>query len=148
MEREDLELIVALTETRTVTGAGVQLGLKQPVVTRRVQSLEKKLGTTLLSRRTRPAEPTSDCIRIYKQAKRLLRQLNELTAWLQTDAVISGELRFGTALSLGDDMLEHPLERLRKDFPHLSVQLVLSHRNQTMTSLKGWDTGVLMLLLS
>jgi DNA-binding transcriptional LysR family regulator len=146
MEREDLELVVALIEARAVIGAGARLGLSQPVVTRRLQKLEEELGTTLLSRRTRPAKPTSEGLRAYKESKKILRQLNELTASFQQDAVIDGELRLGTALALGDDLLEHPIECLRRDFPHLSLQIIASESNDLVARLGHRNLDVAVVL--
>ena len=59
MNTRDLEAFIAVVETGSIVAASARLNLTQPGVTRRVQNLEDRLGSTLLDRQSKPLKPTA-----------------------------------------------------------------------------------------
>jgi DNA-binding transcriptional LysR family regulator len=99
------------------------LNLTQPGVTRRIQSLEDRLGTALLDRQTKPLRPTSSGREAYEHGRRVLRSLEDMKASLSPHGDVRGEFRLGVMPYLSDAALALPLDRLRQEFPQLTLRI-------------------------
>ena len=123
MNVRDLEAFVAVVETGSISGASARLNLTQPGVTRRIQNLEDALGTALLDRQTKPLRPTSAGREAYEHGRRVLRSLEDLKASLSPQGEIHGEFRLGILPYLSDAALALPIDRLRREFPRLTLRI-------------------------
>lgn len=123
MNIHDLEAFVAVVETGSIVGASARLNLTQPGVTRRIQNLEERLNTTLLDRQSKPFKPTAAGREAYEHGRRVLRSLDDLKAGVSPVGDIEGEFRLGIMPYLSDAALAFPVERLRTDFPKLTLRI-------------------------
>jgi DNA-binding transcriptional LysR family regulator len=123
MNIPDLEAFIAVVETGSIVAASARLNLTQPGVTRRIQNLEDRLGTTLLDRQSKPLKPTHDGREAYEHGRRVLRSLEDLRAGVSPDADVRGEFRLGIMPYLSDAALALPLDRLRGEFPQLTLRI-------------------------
>ena len=115
----DVEAFVAVVETGSVVGASAKLHLTQPAVTRRIQSLERTLGESLLDRQSKPQKPTASGRAAYTLARQLLACADDLRHAVGGKENARGEFRFGATHSLNDIALVEAVGQLRKNFPHL-----------------------------
>lgn len=120
---EDLQALVAVVEAQSLTKASARLCLTQSAVSRRLQQLEQRLGTTLFDRAQRPPAPTAIGLRVYEQALPILQSVEDLLALTKEKADPAGILRLGMAQGIGDFALGKAVERLRTDFPKLDLRL-------------------------
>jgi DNA-binding transcriptional LysR family regulator len=123
MNIRDLEAFVAVVESGSIVAASTRLNLTQPAVTRRVQNLEGELRTALLDRQAKPLKPTAAGRETYEHGRRVLRSLEDLRAGLSPDGDIGGEFRLGIMPYLSEAALAFPLDRLRGEFPHLTLRV-------------------------
>jgi DNA-binding transcriptional LysR family regulator len=123
MNFRDLEAFVAVVETGSISGASARLNLTQPGVTRRIQNLEDRLGTALLDRHIKPLRPTSSGRQAYEHGRRVLRSLEDLKTSLSPQGDIKGEFRLGVMPYLSDAALSLPIDRLRQEFPQLTLRV-------------------------
>ncbi|WP_299611593.1 LysR family transcriptional regulator [uncultured Tateyamaria sp.] len=79
MEFRDLECVVALADTLSFTKAADKLNMAQPPLSRRLATLEARLGTPLFVR-TRPLQLTSAGHFVEEQARQVLRRVTEIEA--------------------------------------------------------------------
>ena len=93
MNTRDLEAFLAVVETGSIVGASVRLHLTQPGVSRRIQSLEERLGVALLDRQSKPLKPTAAGRETYAHGRRMLGVLDDLKTGLSPKGVVSGEFR-------------------------------------------------------
>lgn len=124
MNIHDLEAFVAVVETGSIVAASARLNLTQPGVTRRIQNLEDGLGAALLDRQSKPLKPTSSGREAYAHGRRVLRSLEDLKAGVSTDGDVRGEFRLGIVPYLSHAALAEPLDRLRSEFPRLTLRIV------------------------
>jgi len=115
----DVEAFVAVVETGSVVGASAKLHLTQPAVTRRIQSLERTLGESLLDRQSKPQKPTASGRAAYTLARQLLACADDLRHSVGSAQNARGEFRFGATHSLNDLALVEAVGQLRKNFPML-----------------------------
>lgn len=123
MNIHDLEAFVAVVETGSVVGASARLNLTQPGVTRRVQNLEERLGAALLDRQSKPLKPTPAGREAYEHGRRVLRSLDDLRAGVSPNGEVQGEFRLGIQPYLSEAALTVPLDRLRDEFPRLTLRI-------------------------
>lgn len=71
---QQIEQFRAVYEQGSLSAAARRLGLSQPALSRSVQKLEARLGTTLFQRHTRQLRPTALAHRFYRQASRVTRE--------------------------------------------------------------------------
>jgi DNA-binding transcriptional LysR family regulator len=132
MNIHDLEAFIAVVETGSVVGASARLHLTQPGVTRRIQNLEERLGTALLDRQSKPFKPTASGREAYEYGRRLLRSFDDLKAGVSPDGEVKGEFRLGVMPYLSDAALAVPLDRLRRDYPKLTLRVTAGWSPQLM----------------
>jgi DNA-binding transcriptional LysR family regulator len=124
MNIHDLEAFVAVVETGSIVAASAQINLTQPGITRRIQNLEDSLGTILLDRQSKPLKPTAAGREAYEHGRRVLRSLDDLKAGVSPGGEIRGEFRLGIMPYLSEAALAVPLDRLRSQFPELTLRIV------------------------
>lgn len=123
MNTHDLEAFLAVVETGSVVAASARLNVTQPGITRRIQNLEETLDALLLDRQSKPLRPTAAGREAYEHARRVLRTLEDMKSGLSLDGAVSGEFRLGITPSLSEAALARPVDRLRSDFPQLTLQI-------------------------
>src|SRR5258706_15842586 len=74
---EDMTVFVRAVEAESFSGAAQRLGLAKAVVSRRMASLEGRLGTSLFHRTTRRLSLTETGHAFYERARRILADVTE-----------------------------------------------------------------------
>lgn len=72
MNRDDLELVLAIRGEGSLSAAARQLGLEPPAVTKRLAALEGRLGLRLFERTTRRVLATAEGETVCRHARELL----------------------------------------------------------------------------
>src|ERR1700748_440535 len=98
MELRHLRYFVAVAEELHFTRAAERLGIKQPPLSMQIRQLEEEIGTPLFHRLTRGVELTEAGEALFEQADRLLQQLDQVKADVQSGARgETGHIRIGFA---------------------------------------------------
>jgi DNA-binding transcriptional LysR family regulator len=120
----DLAAFVAAVEAGSIQGAADALTLTQSAATKRVQSLERRLGVTLLHRDRRGVRPTEAGRTLYPDAKEALAVLVRAERRLAAaGAAQAGTLRLAASHTIGGFLLPGWLSRLRAQIPGLQPQV-------------------------
>jgi DNA-binding transcriptional LysR family regulator len=133
----DIEAFVAVVETGSIVAAATRLHLTQPGISRRVQSLEERLGVALLERQSKPLKPTAAGREVYQRGRRVLGSVADLLAGVEPGSEASGEFRLGVAPFVAELALAQPIDRLRSEFARLALRITT-----------GWSPSLLTLLES
>lgn len=123
MNIPDIQAFVAVVETGSIVAASTRLNLTQPAVTRRVQNLESAVGKTLLDRHSKPLKPTTAGRSAYEHGRRVLHSIENMKAEVSPEGELSGEFRLGVMPYLSNAALSLPIDRLRAEFPRLSLKV-------------------------
>jgi len=121
---------VRIVESGSLSAAAAQLNTSQPTVSRRLQSLERMLGVTLILRTTHAMKLTDDGERCYEHAKRLIERWYALEDELRVgDDEPVGTLRVRAPHAFGQNQLIGPLTRYLQRYPHVNIDWILNdHR--------------------
>ena len=127
MNWDDLRYFLALHKARTVSAAGIALGVKHTTVARRIKALEQALGTRLFDRLadgyalTQAGENLIPHARIVEeQAQAVDREIFGLDAQLQ------GELVLTAANDVLSRLVVPHLGLFRRAYPGINIQLASS----------------------
>ena len=128
MERlTNLQLVaafVAVTEERHFGRAAQRLHLAQPVVSRRIQCLEREMGVELLQRTSRQVTPTEAGIAFLDSARQLLHSAE--LAVMQARRIAeggAGRLTVGFVDSVAFELLPRLLRELAERVPDVAIEL-------------------------
>lgn len=123
MKIDDIEAFLAVVRYHSLSQAAQELGLTQPAVTRRLQSLEQDLGVELLDRNTKPPKPTDIGLRVHEQCRAVLQEIDTLRELVAADLPPSGGLRLGMTQGISEVALLDVLQDLRSKWEGLSPQV-------------------------
>ncbi len=123
----DLEIFARIVTAGSLSAAGRELGLSPPVVSKRIQRLEERLGTRLFQRTTRKVTLTEAGQGFYDKVVAILASIEEAEGQLSrrlTEA--RGLLRVSAPTSFGRLHIAPHIGPLLTANPELSVDLELS----------------------
>ena len=123
----DLEIFARIVTAGSLSAAGREMGLSPPVVSKRIQRLEERLGTRLFQRTTRKVTLTEAGQGFYDKVVAILASIEEAEGQLSrrlTEA--RGLLRVSAPTSFGRLHIAPHIGPLLAANPELSIDLELS----------------------
>jgi DNA-binding transcriptional LysR family regulator len=124
-----VELFARVAELRSFRGAADALGVPRSTVSRRINELERALGTRLLRRTTRRVELTSAGKTYLRACSPALATILEAGRALSTSAEeTAGRLRVTAPVTLGEGFLGDVVAECLARHPQMSIELVLTDR--------------------
>lgn len=142
MEQLDLNEIAifgAVADAESFTGAAAHLGLPKSTVSRRVASLEKRLGVRLLQRTTRKVSLTDAGSAYHEAVKRALAELGEANAAVQErQTEPTGLLRMTAPADLAAMHLAELVAAFIDQHPGVRVEMASTNRIVDLVA-EGFD---------
>lgn len=124
MNWDDTRIFLAVCRQATLRGAGRLLGVDQATVGRRINALEKDLGTTLFLRTSEGYVLTAPGEAAYASAQLMEGAALELQRQIQgLDNRLSGEVRITTTDSLAVDFVIPAIASVHRQHPDVRVRL-------------------------
>src|SRR5262245_56960331 len=125
---------VRIVDAGSLSAAARGLRLSVPAVSRQLTALEEELGARLLGRSTRRMSLTDAGRKWYVSSARILREVEETRAQLESPDEVHGHLVISVGISLGLGLVVPRLPDLAERHPRLSIELRLEDR---LTDLVG-----------
>lgn len=142
MERADLELVLAIRDAGSLTGAAAALGLAPPAVTKRLAALEARVGQRLFQRTTRRVTATAEGEAVCAGALPLLEGFRHLESQLQErHAEPAGLVRLASTFGFGRLWLGPALAAFQSRHPRVKIQLQLTEQLPDLAA-EGLDGAV------
>lgn len=125
----DLAFFVALARQPSLTAAAQDMGITAPNVSRRLASLEKRLGMRLLNRTTRRLSLTAEGLRYAQEGEQILRDLDALEESLAgARQTPKGLLRVNATFGFGRRHLAPLISEFAQLYPEVELILELTDR--------------------
>lgn len=129
MDWDKLRVFHAVADAGSLTHAGEQLHLSQSAISRQIRGLEEQLKTTLFHRHARGLLLTEQGELLYEATREMTRRLTAAGARIRDSKDdVYGELRVTATAGFGSLWLAPRLDRLFKEHPYLSVNMILTER--------------------
>lgn len=139
---ELMSSFIRIVEAGSLSAAAQQLGTSQPTMSRRLQTLERLLGTKLLQRSTHGMQLTEGGARCFENARQLVAQWHEMEADLRgPHEQPRGNLRVLVPHAFGQDQLVAPLAAFLRSCPEVNVEWRLDDRSPNFVA-EGVDCAI------
>lgn len=124
---------LAVMAEGSLTGAATVLDVAQPTVRRRIEALEDGLGVALFTRSPNGLLPTDAAFRALPLAESMDAAARALARTVaESHGRPKGSVRVAASEVVGVEVLPPILASLRRDWPEIQVELVLSNRNEDL----------------
>lgn len=127
---DELKSFIQVVENQNFTKAAKKLNLTQPAVSLHVSGLEKMLDTVLILRSNKEKHfiLTPEGKILYERAKSLVNQYEEMIAEIKSQRNnVSGTLKIGASLTIGEYLLPNVLAQLSKQYPELKFEVIIEN---------------------
>jgi LysR family nitrogen assimilation transcriptional regulator len=127
MDIRQLRYFVAIIDAGSLTKAAQKLFISQPSLSQQMSGLEAELKTQLLLRSAQGVSPTTAGSALYRHARLVIRQMEQIRAEVSEDSGSEGgSVAVGLPTTVSA-ILAHPLfERIRQRFPGIRLQILES----------------------
>jgi len=133
MNWDDMRLFLAVARTGSISGGAKQLGVQHSTVSRRMRSLEEKLGTRLIERKKTGYELTLAGEQIKQSAIRIEREmLNVDEALTGKDADLFGPLQVSALNNMASSILMPMFARFSEKYPQVEVHINVSNMDASL----------------
>ena len=137
-----MQAFVAVVEAGSFTAAADRLGIAKSAISRRVSTLEERLGVQLLRRTTRRLNITDTGQSFYEHSARILADLEEAeSAVAQEHGELRGTLRVALPLSFGIRHMCKPIAEFQQRHPRVRFDLDLNDRRIDLVE-EGIDLAI------
>ena len=121
---DDLQIVLAIAESGSLSGAGRQLGLSHATVFRRLNDMEERLGVSLFLRTARGYTPTPAGEDVASTARRVQAEvLGTERRIAGRDMKLSGTLRITTTDTLFYGLLSPLFADFRERHPDIQLEV-------------------------
>jgi len=126
---EDLNVFLTVVRKQSFAAAAAELGLSPAYVSKRINLLEKGLGTRLFFRNTRHINLTPDGERARDGAVTVLDTMSEfITGLSDSHELIQGHLHISCSFGFGEQHMAAAMAAFSQQFPQITSKLTLSDR--------------------
>lgn len=139
---EDIAVYTTVVDQGSFSGAGRLLGLSKSAVSKRVDRLERSLGTKLLQRSTRSLSMTEAGRSIHEKATQSIALLDEARNQVSNlTETPQGIIKVTTSVAFGKLCIAPLLPEFLKQYPKIKVQLALFDRTVDLAE-EGFDLAI------
>src|ERR687896_1489157 len=139
---QELTIFARVVGTGSLSAAARDLGMSPALVSRRLASLEARLGVRLVNRTTRSLPLTDEGSAYYETCTRLLAEIQEADAAVSAGrAEPRGILRVALPAAFGNQHVAPLIPRFVERYPDVQLALSLSDRTVNVVE-EGFDLAI------
>jgi DNA-binding transcriptional LysR family regulator len=142
-ELDDLLLLVRVARTSSIGAAALEHGLSQPSASRRLTTLERRLGFTLLARSRRGTALTARGRVVVDWAETLLAAAADFGRSVETlRRARSASIRVAVSMTIAEHLAPHWLTSLHDLHPDLQVALMVHNSSEAADLVKAGKADI------
>ena len=135
-----LAVFAEVVERRSFTAAAAAVGLAKSAISRRIASLERRMGVRLLQRTTRTVTPTEEGQRLYQHCAHMVAAARRADVLLSNTGT-GGPVRVSAPVSFAQLHLTAAIAEFLRRHPHAAVHLDASDRMADLVN-DGIDVAI------
>lgn len=145
MNTDFLRSFVTSVQHGSMAEAARRLNLSPAAVAQHVRALEQELGASLMIRSGRTVAPTEAGQRILERARAVLRDIGDLRA-VANDQALSGELRLGAGTNALLGIVPEVLKAMVERYPAINVYIRPSYSVDMYPAVESGDLDAAIVL--
>ena len=131
---DDLQIVLAIAETGSLSGASRALRISHATVFRRLNEMERRLKVTLFERSRTGYIPTLSGDDLAASARRVQSEVKGAERRIiGQDLTLSGSLRITTTDTLFAGLLSPLLASFRQRYPDITLEVIISNQLQSLS---------------
>ncbi len=131
---DDLQIVLAIAETGSLSGAGRRLGVSHATVFRRLNDMERQLGVSLFYRGPSGYTATPLGEDLAGSAEKVENEIVGAERRIAgNDLQLAGTIRLTTTDTLYRGLLAGLLADFRKEHPAIELEIVISNQQQNLS---------------
>ncbi|NOU53016.1 LysR family transcriptional regulator [Pseudoalteromonas sp. JBTF-M23] len=139
---QGLEVFLAVVEQGSFSKAADKLETSTSYVSRQIQQLEKRLGTTLIQRTTRTQNLTDAGRQYASKLKAIQQELVDATNLVQgVQNTPKGQIRIAAAGEFVANQVAPQIASFLKRYPEVSIEIDFNNRNVDLVE-EGFDLAI------
>ena len=139
---QDLVLFARVVDYGGFTHAARHTGVPQATLSRRISTIEKRLGHQLLVRTTRSVGLSQMGEKFYRHARRIIAEMDAASSHLhQLSEQPSGQLRITAPYMFGQKLIAPVLSEFAQTYPDVSIKFEFSPRRIDLIE-EGFDVAL------
>lgn len=136
LDVNEIYYFTRIIQAGSISAAARSLGIPKSKLSRKLSSLEKKMGITLVKRLTRSLVLTEEGKKLFERTEPHFESImGELDTLLSPQSLLSGELRITAPMGFGFPFFMKLLGDFRRKYPSIQIHFDLLGRSQNI--LKG-----------
>lgn len=140
---DQLRTLVTIADLGTFSAAAQALHLAQPTVSLHISELESRLGTPLVLRGRRKAQPTPAGAVLVERARLLLREADAAVEAVHHHALgRTGRVRLGSSTGTLVHLLPQVLEAMHRSHPDIDVEVSIIGTNDGLARIAAGTLDV------
>ncbi|HBF28873.1 LysR family transcriptional regulator [Rhizobium sp.] len=141
-----IRYFVATAESGQVSQAAMNLSISQSAVTTAIKELETLVGAALFDRTPHGMELTTPGRRLLAHAYDILQKIDDVTSLNLVTSAVNGKLTLAATYTVIGYFLPLHMERLKRQFPHVDIQLFELNRENVEEGLLSnrYDLAVML----
>lgn len=148
MNLRDLRYLVALADTLHFGKAAARCHVSQPTLSAQLKKLEEYLGVELIERQPRRVQLTQAGKELVARARKVLQETDEMLNLARNRRdPLHGQLKLAVIPTVAPYLLPLIVKKLRKQLPHLTLQLYEYKTETLLNQLRTGDVDVGILAL-
>lgn len=133
MNWDDMKLFLAVARSGSISGGAKQLGVQHSTVSRRLRSMEEKMGTRLIERKRSGYELTLAGEQIKQSAIHMEREMLSVNETLPgKDANLVGPLRVSAINNMASSVLMPIFARFSENHPQVELHVAVSNMDVSL----------------
>jgi LysR family transcriptional regulator, transcriptional activator for dmlA len=142
MDRDDLELVLAVRDKGSLSAAAQSLDIAAPAATKKLAALEARLGHRLFQRTTRRVSLTAEGETVCERATAILQGFDALESELQERQIEpAGMIRLVSTFGFGRLWVGPALAAFQERHPRVEIQLHLTEQLPDLVT-DGFDGAI------
>lgn len=139
---EEMQAFVRIVEAGSITKAANQLNVAKSAMSKRLSTLESRLGLTLLNRTTRSLILTDNGKAYFKECKRIIDDVIEVEGSLQNKQIaLSGSIKIAVPLTFGLLHLAPAINKFNQLHPDIVIEIDFNDRKISIVN-EGYDLAI------
>lgn len=121
---DELRLFIAVYESGSLRGASDRLRLTPAGASKRLLTLENRLGRCLFNRTTRKLSPTTDGEILYRYAQKILISVNDAEKLFLNRTELEGHLRITASATFVQSYLSPVVSEFLRAYPKVTMDII------------------------